>query len=353
MNERMLPQPHPALSVNIYCAQRIDEVIHRCIAPFWRQARPSDPHRSYLRIQRYGRGGEHLKVRLHAPEAALDKLRHSLEMAVKSYFDTIAAIPASTEVRTFSHVPAMDVEDESPAGHADRTFVWTHYRRNPIEFPGKPLLDDDGYVARAVRCLAESTERVLEAIVPDEQGMVPFHVRQNTLLRLLMASISALPWSPEHRSAYFAYHRNWLVRYRLMLVGAPGNIEKANEMMQRFDTNLDRLGAGLDSYRQKAATQWNQSGDLLDDAETSWRAAIADMHQHVAQLGEDPRFHIDPFATNATFPALFKAQHAIGNQLGIPPGDEAFAHHLLLEVSGGRQNHGFSFQPDAPKVATP
>jgi hypothetical protein len=352
MSESMLPSPEPSLSASVYCAGRLDEIIHRCIAPYWREVRGAGPDRAYIRLLRYARGGEHLKIRIHAPEAMSPGLGASLEAAVRSCLDGLPGAPAERAERPRDAAPPIDVEDESPEAHRDRSFVWTRYRRSHVEFGGKPLLDDDAYVARMVVCQAEAAERVLSALKPEPQGGVPFRVRQNTLLKSAIVAVSALPWSPEHRSAYFAYHRDWLVRFSL----AQGNQgpEKAVDAVARLDANLQRLGPGLEVYRKAAEARWGRADEgaaPLDDPDARFRAAIGELHRHVAPFEGKPGYQVDPFAVEPMFSALFKVLHVLGNQLGLKPSDEAFAHHLLLHVSGGGERHGFAHDPLAAMAA--
>jgi hypothetical protein len=352
MSESMLPSPEPSLSASVYCAGRLDEVLHRCVAPFWQGARGSASGRAYIRLLRYARGGEHLKIRIHAPEALSPGLGASLEVAVRSYLDGLAGTPAEHVERPRDAAPPIDVEDESPTAHPDRGFLWTHYRRSHVELGGKPLLDDDAYVSRMVLCQAEAAERVLSALKPEPQGGVPFRIRQNTLMKSVITALAALPWSPERRSAYFAYHRDWLVRFSL----AQGNQgpEKAAEAVARLDANLQRLGPGLEVYRKAAEARWGRADEgpaSLDDPDARFRAAIVELYRYLSPLAENPGFQVDPFAVEPMFSALFKVLHALGNQLGLKPSDEAFTHHLLLHISGGGERHGFAHDPSATTEA--
>jgi len=341
-----LPAPEPSLSANIYCAGRLDEVIYRAIAPFWQSVRASAPERAYLRLLRYTRRGEHLKVRIHAPEALTAGLRASLEAAVLPCLDATA--PAA-QGRPLAAAPPIDAEDEAAELQPDRSFVWTHCRRSHVEFGGKPLLDEDAYVGGMVLCQSEASERVLAALKPDAEGNVPFRVRQNTLLKAVMSGVAALPWSPEQRRGYFGYHRDWLVRFSL----AQGNQgpEKATESIARFDANLARLGPGLEAYRKAAESQWARSGEGApprEEADGLWQEAVRTLHGVVAPFARNPAYRVDPFAPELMYSALFKVLHTLGNQLGLKPADEAFAHHLLLHVAGGHEGHGFAHDPPAP-----
>lgn len=342
MNTPMLPQPEPSLSANIYCAGHLDAVIFRCIAPFWRDLR--SPGHARIRMLRYELGGEHLKIRIHAPESMSAALGASLESAVRPFL-ALGTPPLATppaKKKTVSALP-LDVEDDIELVRPDRSFLWTHHRRNVVEFGGKPLLDDDEYISRMVLAHAEATEFVLHALMPDQTGNVPFHARQNTLLRATMTGIAALPWSREKRSAYFAYHRDWLLRF--ILTQANQYPDMASGLVERFDRNLGQLGPGLEIYRNAADAQWNHPQEN-NHADASWHVAMKNLADYLAPLANDPHFQIDPFAPEPMFSALFKVFHLLANQLGVRPNDEAFAHHLLLTLSGkDDQRHAFAFDP--------
>jgi Lantibiotic biosynthesis dehydratase C-term len=346
MNTPMPPRAEPSLSANIYCAARLDEVIHQVIAPFWQENCRAGADKAYLRMLRYTRRGEHLKIRIHAPEPLSSELGASLQMVVTSYFDAIAAEPSvlPTE-RILATAMPIDVEDELPSEYPDRSFLWTQHKRSCVEYGGKPLLDDDIYIERMVRCHAEAAERVLVALKPNSQGTVPFHVRLNTLLKSVMIAISVPRWSAEKRCAYFAYHRDWLTRFSLAQSSECPHM--VTERFARFDTSLQRLGPQLEVYRNAADAQWCRppNAAVPIEAIAPWPAAIEDLYRHLAPLANDPRQQIDPFAPEPMFSALFKVFHLLANLLGLKPHDETFAHHLLLSISGGAENHAFAVHP--------
>src|SRR5512132_224789 len=215
MSSAPLPLPDPLLTANVYCAGRLDDVLLRGVAPFWRGVRAEYPEQqAHLWFVRYLRGGEHLKLRLHAPEALREALRSSFEAAVRAHLDTLGSTPiASAPPREGGALP-IDVEDEGTEVHPDPSFLWTHYRRSAVSFGGGPLLGDDRYADLFTRCLGAGCEKAL-ALQPDAQGNVPFNARQIALLKAVISGMASLRWSPERRSAYFAYHRNWLLRFVL------------------------------------------------------------------------------------------------------------------------------------------
>src|SRR5512133_161067 len=142
MSSAPLPLPDPLLTANVYCAGRLDDVLLRGVAPFWRGVRAEHPEQqAYLWFVRYLRGGEHLKVRLHAPEAMREALRSSFEAAVRSHLATLATLgsaPAAAAAPRSDGALPIDVEDEGAEAHPDPSFLWTHYQRSAVSFGGGP-----------------------------------------------------------------------------------------------------------------------------------------------------------------------------------------------------------------------
>lgn len=344
-SEALLPAPEPSLSANVYCAGRLDEVIYRGVAPFWQEERAATPERIYLRLLRYVRGGDHLKIRIHAPESLVARLRPSLEAAIRPCLDALAPA-APGEGRPVAQVPPIDVEDETEGGHPDRSFVWTQYRRSYVEFGGKPLIDDDDYIAHVVACQAECSERTLAALKPDATGVVPFRVRQNTLIKAALSAVAAMPWSAEQRRGYFAYHRDWLMRYSFSQSNR--GPDKAAEAVAKLEANIARLGAGLEAYRKAAEAQWGEAAPPGDETDAAFREALQALCRFVAPFAGKPELQVDPFAAEPMFSALFKVLHALGNQLGLKLADESFAHHLLLRIAGAEAGHAFTHDPPSP-----
>lgn len=316
------------MTANLYCAGRLDEVLQKVVAPFRQELRERSGEAGALWTMRYSRGGEHLKIRLHGPESCIPRARDLLEGLAEHY---LAGLPGADEapVRTAGagQVPPIDLEDEAPDGHPDRQLVWTHYRRSHISFVGKPLLLDDTYVALAVRCLSRGCDLVLEALTDEgSRGR-----RQTPLLQALIGGTAALGLPAGLRSAYFAFHRDWLVRFLLVRRGA--GPEKAAELTAQFDLRRQALGASLVPLREVAEEEWGGAADEgegdVDDADAAWRSALVDLYRYVSQSPHD----LDPFAEHPAFPPIFKVFHGFANQLGVNPLDEAFVHHLLLGMT--------------------
>jgi hypothetical protein len=320
--------PDPAVTANIYCSGRLDRVIFHAIAPFWRELRSRDPEgRCLLWLMRYGKGGEHLKVRVHGPESLRPFLRESLEEKVTAFLDLLpegARAPANRD-----RAPAIDVEDED-GDHPDRTFVWTSYRRSPVSLGGKPFLADDRYVALFTRCLSAGCERIL-ALEPGAGGTLSHSIRQRTLLTALIAGLAALEYSAEKRADYLAYHRDWLLRF-LLPVEESCEREPAERLHRHLDEQIARMGEALLPLRRNAESGWHGSGTEVS-GKADWKRSLADLLGYVAPLCRDPGYRLDPFASDPVFAPVFKVLHGFANQLGLKRMDEAFAHHLLFRIA--------------------
>jgi hypothetical protein len=328
--------PDPVVTANIYCSGRLDDVIHGALAPFWRElGRGEDSRPSYLWFVRYGKGGEHVKVRLHGPEHQSDAARRLLKREVDNLFATLAERPESEPRRSRSDAPAIDVEDEAAEDRADRSLLWTQYRRSHVSLGGKPFLLEDDYAALFTACLGRGCELALRALVPDESGQVPFRQRQSALLKALIAGVATLGFSPQQRAAYFGYHRDWLLRFSTLNKNQ-GDPERVKALEERFEARVAGMGRSLEQLRTVAGAQWAAQSPAVeqDGEETAWRTALSAFLLYVAPRCREPEYNLDPFAVDPVFSPVFKVFHGVANQLGLPMLDEALAHHLLLRANG-------------------
>jgi hypothetical protein len=313
--------PDPVLTANFYCAGRLDEILREIVAPLRNETGAA----GYFWTMRYNRGGEHLKLRLHGPAAWGLVARDLLAERAERFFASLGDLNGEpAHVAATSQAPPIDLEDEAPDGHPDRSLVWTRYRRSHISFAGKPLLLDDTYVALASRCLGRACELVLDSL---GEGLSPKR-RQTPLLQALIGGIAALGFPAELRGAYFAFHRDWLIRF--LLVRRDAGPDKTVELTARFDLQTQALGASLGALREVAEEAWSSTSDAGDP--DAWQRSLVDLFRYVSRLPalENP---IDPFAADPSFPPLFKVFHGFANQLGLNPLDEAFVHHLLLGMT--------------------
>lgn len=322
----------PILSANLYCAGELDRVLFGAVAPFWREWRKLDPERlSYLWIMRYGKGGEHVKVRLHGPAEIEPAARSLLTRHVETFLAELGE-PVPVEKRGWVGAPPIDDVDDTDTDHPDRSFLWTRYGKSHVSLGGKPFLLDDTYRALMTRCLAQGCEMVL-ALEPDATGALPHRVRQSTLLKALIGGLAALGFSMEARTQYLSYHRDWLLRF-LFPKDPLAEMESIQKFPQLFDERVKNMARSLEPLWRTARAQWQDADSARISSfagpDAAWRSSLAEFLRYVRPFCEDPDYQLDPFAVDAAFSPIFKVFHGLANQLGLNLADEAFAHHILL-----------------------
>ena len=332
----MKPSPpafaDPVLTANVYCERRQDHFLHEALAPFWREARRLEGERdSYLWLVRYGRCGEHVKVRLHAPEDSREALAALLTKAVETYF--AEQEPPEPEPRKdWSSLPPIDEQDQAEQDYPDRTLLWTRYQRSHVSLGGKPFLDDDRYAALMTRCMGGGCEIVLSSLALDATGRTPHTLRQSILLNLLLAALPTLCPDLDERREYLGYHRDWLVRFSL--AKRQTDSDKAAEIRKYFDDQVTATAASaLEPLRARIAEQWRPGAEAGLPEVEAWRSSLSDLRAYVEPLAAQPGYRLDPFAANPAFAPYFKVLHGMANQVGLNMLNEAFTHHLLLQAS--------------------
>lgn len=320
--------PDPVLSANVYCSGRLDEVVARLVVPFWQEARGRPGSRgSYLWFMRYARCGEHLKIRLHAPEPEAPRLRELLESAQAEHFLKSAAPPPDFRRKSTPTAPPVDAEDRAMADYPDRTFLWTAYGRSHLSLGVRPFLDDDGYAALATRCLGAGAEIVLTRFEIGPDGECPFSVQREIWREALLNGLLAAPFSARDRALYLLYHRDCLLRY---LRKRKGWVEGTSAMAQVL-AQLDRQ-KGRQELQEELASA---TAEAAKGAEAgAWKEALRALADYVSPLLEDPAYHVDPFADHPAFPVFFKIFHGVANQIGLDATNEAFLYHSLIGVTG-------------------
>lgn len=323
--------PDPAFSANIYCAGRLDEVIHRVLAPFWAAAGRQEKG-AYLWLMRYAKTGEHLKLRLHGPAGA-EKLIEKLGAELERYFGELPpAEPEAVRKSTPTATP-IDAEDQEPQDQPDRSWRPTRYKRSAIPFGYSPWVDDPVYVALMTRAFAAGTESLFGKLATGADGRAPHSLVQGLLIQAILDGLAALGLGAAERGDYLAYHRDWLLRATLKNTAASAvGPEKMAELVARFDRQAAGLGdAALARIGEAARRRF--ASEAADEARNPWQVALAELRAYVDGAAGEPRRHIDPFADDPRFPPFFKAFHVFANQLGLNPLNEAFAHHLLLRAA--------------------
>jgi len=329
-------KPDPEWSANLYCAGRLEVVIRQVLVPLWHDLTATDPLAVHsLWFLRYTCLGEHIKLRLHGEARLASRARDLLSGYAQTCFANLEPIERTPDDR---HRPPMDLEDRAPGTHADRDLIWTTYQRSAIVFGHKPLLSDDGYIDRFLACLRSGSALTLTAFTSATGESIPHRHRQATLLKLIAAGHAAL-FSPAERSAYAAYHRDWLIRYPLLSRGA--RMEGVREVFSRFEAESSRLGAFTQDVLRRAVH--SQESDGMSD----WQRSLRELRDYLACFRMDPAYWPDPYVEGPLFPCLFKLFHCLANQLGITPLNEGLAHHLVWgALCGETWNGRFSLLPD-------
>jgi hypothetical protein len=317
--------PDPLLTASVYCSGRLSEVIQGPIASFWaRYGAQRASSGSYIWLMRYAKRGEHLKVRLHAPEADLAVLRELFITEVDAYLESLLqSVPQESQRHRAAATP-IDAEDRGPSLHMDRAFLWTTYQRSHVSLGYDPYLGNDTYVANVTRCLASGTEVILRDLRVDETGEASFSLAQTILLKLFVAGLPVLVNVPV-RSSYLLYHRDWLLRSMRLKSGSKGGAKKLAEVLVRFDTQArsrkEQIGKLGEATRSLSSA--------LDPLLHNWRASLSALMTYTRALCADPAYHVDPYAEIPEYVPLFKVFHGIANQLGLTHLNEAFTLHLL------------------------
>lgn len=320
--------PDPVLTANLYCAGRLDEVLHQVVGTFWRAARQLEPGScACLWTLRSDEGGEHLKVRLHGPESLAQPASVLLQRAAATFFARLGGPLERRSPAEWTGEGAIEGDGEALSDHPDRTLLWTRYRRSPVWLGDGPFLDEDGYISRITRCLAAACERVL-LLETDATGRIPYRVRQSTLLEGLVAGLAVSGFAADARSAYLAYHRDTLLRSRVRAEADP-----AQDPLQLFDWRVEAFGPAAGTLRRTALSVWDSIEAEPKRADAPWCGALANLLWYIRPLCDDPDYAIDPWAGDPSFVPVFKAFHGFANQLGLKPIEEAFVHHFLLAVT--------------------
>lgn len=312
--------PDPLLTASIYAPSRLDGVLREGVAPFLRAVQERVSGGWCFWFVRYARGGEHLKLRLHAPAGAEGEIRSLLSETMRLLWSRLPGAPEGDARPSRPDVPPVDGDEGTEAVHPDRTLHWSAYRRSPVSLGPAPFLEDDGYVARMVGALAAGSARALAALEGPEPPAPA--ARQRALLRLLVDGLAALRLGAEERAAYLAYHRDWLLRFAAPDPAREAAARAALEARgERMAGVVEQLRGAMDAATAEAEPAAARHG---------FPAVLAELHAYLGRFRGRAAFDVDPFAADVAFPPLFKAFHGFANQLGVHPLEEAFAHHLCL-----------------------
>jgi hypothetical protein len=322
--------PDPVLSASVYRSGRLCEVVARLVAPFWREYRDRSSARgSYLWLMRYARCGEHLKIRIHAPDSEAPLLRELLQSAQAEYFAKPVPPPPASARRSMPAAPPVDAEDRATADYPEGTFLWTAYGRSPLSLGYRPFLDDDAYCASLTRCLGAGAEIVLDRLEAGPDGECPYAIQSEIWRDAMAAGLLATSWPTRERALYLLYHRDCLLRYLRKKKRWTAGANAMAQVLAQFD-------------RQAGKLTWDMepAAPVPPGMEDAWTHALRDLAARVFPLLEDPAFHVDPFADHPAFPVFFKAFHGLANQIGLDAINEALFCHLLIGVAGEQDLRG-------------
>jgi len=297
----------------------------RAIVPFWRDLRTAALGECYFWVIRYSRGGEHLKIRIHGAEEDREALQRLLGGRVENYLEMVRGLPPATPRADRRDVPPIDAEDELPAAPGDRSLAWTTYRRSPVSLPPSPWLDDDRFAAHACQCLSRGCELVLAEI--EAGNSESKQARQKLLIKALLSGLGALGLGEPRRAVdYLGYHRDWLLRFFL------DETAKEQLVMEQFEERVRHMSATIQQLRLFAPALWAQKPA---NAGGLWERALSGLAEYLAAFRNRDEYQLDPFTTDVTFLPVFKVLHGLANQLGMPPIEEAYVHHVVRTAVAG------------------
>lgn len=311
----------PFLSANLYAAGHLDAAIGRVLGPLAAEA----PAPFYF--LRYGRGVEHLKLRFFGDPHDLglrERISERLTDLADSFFAILPPLDGDGAAPEGTQPPPIDAEDENLSLARDRTLLFTTYRRSYIPFAGPPFLADDRLMAAAGAVLSVAAGEGFVSLFSGEEPP-SLKTRQNVLLKLAPLGIAAFGVPDTERSAYLAYHRNWLVRWMLGAFAADQQ-DKLLPVIDKFGTASQASVAAFPKMKAYFDDDIRHFGEPLDSRLRQAFAALGDAARKAAATAPPG---LDPYIEDFSVLPLFKALHMCANGLGLKMRDEAFAHHLL------------------------
>jgi len=287
---------------------------------------------AFFWFTRYGKCGEHLKVRVHGPSSVADTARASLEEHASRFFATPASDPEPDLWLSKSAIPPIDPEDEQADDYPNKTLLWTHYRRSPIVFGTEVYLDDDVHVGRFCRCQAAVTSLALDVLLPKFGDPSYLKHRQATYIQILLTAISVLGLSPEETAHYLAYHRDWLIRSLVQNATPPGSITFEG-ILEELQGRASAMSAALRSLAGHLETALAGSKPSTDYC-LPFHEEFSRFYEHVSGYRGNERYDRDPFTRDFAFLPVFKILHFSANQFGFRLSHEAYVFNLLSHAMG-------------------
>lgn len=321
----------PIVTANVYCSRHMDDLLRDAVAPFKSAMQHELGGDGFLWFYRYGKRGEHLKLRLHAPESRREALRASLEQTLSRFLETIADAPPVERISK-SALPPVDVEDAIDEDCPDRSMLWTHYQRSPV-IVGDPIyVQDDRHMALFTRAAAASADFLLGEVLPASRDPKYLQRRQNSFLKLMIAGLAATDFAATAWPVYFTYHRDWLIRH--LVSQAPLGVDAA-ALQAEIDGHLEKVRGTLPALARIMDAQRTEvrDGSAPGGPLAAWTAAVREFFAYVTGYRGRPEYNRDPYTDDHTFLPMFKLLHLCANQSGFRISNEAYMHHLLLHAA--------------------
>jgi len=322
-----LEHPDPVVSASLFAGGHLDTLTGKVVAPMVQALAGTVSDDSYLWLMRYGRRGDHLKLRWHGPKTEGAVFRQALEDHAKTGFELLPVGDGPGKPIS-SETPPIDVEDQ--AGEAlqeDRTLLFTHYRRSHVCLGEQILHRDDTYCCHLTRCLARGTSMVLNRVANESAVPWSHGLRFNLLLTAIIDGLAESDISNTLQTSYLAYHRDWLLRF----VAGDRSEEDSREQARRvFDRRLAAMG---DARERLFAFVRNRRDSIQSTTQTSvWGSRLAAARTFFEPLCESLAEQLDRHAEKPFFSPLFKIFQGLANQTGLNLAEEAYVHHLLLRA---------------------
>ena len=329
-----LPAPSmadPVVTANIYCSRYINDLLRAAVAPFRSVMHDETDGHGFLWFFRYGKRGEHLKLRLHAPEPHRAALQARLEHTISQFLETISQVAPGDRLSK-SALPPLDVEDEPDEDYPDRAMLWTRYRRSPVVVGDPIYTQDDHHMARFTRAAAASADFLLREVLPASQEATYLQRRQSSFLKLIIAGMAATDFAAATWPVYFTYHHDWLVRH--LVAHSPLAMDAA-VLAAEIDGHLAKARAAVPALARVMAAQRaeRRDGHSPSGPLGAWSDAVRSFFEYVQGYRGRPEYNRDPYTDDHTFLPLFKVFHACANQLGLRISNEAYLYRLLGEAA--------------------
>jgi hypothetical protein len=320
------PDLLPVISASIYCHGFVDGLLREVILPLWKSTKTALPQSS-LWVIRYARGGQHLKIRLHAPAEAHAAIATRLQDAVETFFAGLPA-PAGVERDAAAYLPPIDPEDHADGVQPDRSLIWTRYRYLPELIGAEPLSAAAGFEAAFVRCRAASTEVMLDWLDALESVEIPMRKRMALALQLFLAAVCGVHPQAATRARYLTFQRDWLLRV------SPDR-EQALALLER---KVDALPAQQTTLGPLVTATPPQDGAL-----GTWCHAMGDLVRFcLDQLERQDLSNLDGASEVLVYLAISRVVHNAMNPTAIGASNEAYLCHLLRSTLVRARTNGRS-----------